>query len=48
MEQLETRGNRQVKDRLFNIIMRSDEAKLELYNALNGTNYDIATDLLYS
>ena len=32
--------NRQYKDRLFKLIFREKQDLLQLYNAVNGTNYD--------
>ena len=32
--------NKQYKDRVFRIVFRDKESLLELYNAVNGTQYD--------
>ena len=45
MEIKEVRTNREIKDRVFNIVTSDNEVKLEIYNALNGTNYTDATEL---
>lgn len=37
--------NRQVKDRVFTLLFAQKEAQLELYNAINGTNYMDCNDL---
>ena len=39
------RINREHKDRLFKFIFEKKENLLELYNALNGTNYNNPEDL---
>ena len=36
--------NREYKDRLFKRIFREKEDLLQLYNAVNGTNYDNPED----
>ncbi len=46
MELLESKPNRIMKDKLFNVVMQSPEAKLQVYNALNGTNYTDASALI--
>ena len=37
--------NREYKDRLFKRIFREKEYLLQLYNAVNGTNYDNPEDI---
>ena len=37
--------NREYKDRLFKLIFREKEDLLQLYNAINGTNYNNPEDL---
>ena len=37
--------NREYKDRLFKRIFREKEDLLQLYNAVNGTNYDNPEDI---
>lgn len=41
----ELKANRQYKDRVFRMIFNSREKLLELYNAMNGTDYENAEDL---
>lgn len=41
----ELKANRQYKDRVFRMIFNSREKLLELYNAMNGTDYESAEDL---
>lgn len=40
-EELTTYVNRQYKDRLFKLIFRDRRDLLQLYNAINNTDYDI-------
>lgn len=41
------KGQRNVKDRLFRFLFEEDrEALLQLYNALNGTDYEDASQLV--
>lgn len=37
--------NRQYKDRLFKLVFKEKEDLLQLYNAINGTNYDNPEDI---
>ncbi len=37
----ELKANRQYKDRVFRMIFNSREKLLELYNAMNGTDYEV-------
>lgn len=41
----ELQVNRQYKDRVFRMIFNSREKLLELYNAMNGTDYEDAEEL---
>ena len=41
----ELKANRHYKDRVFRMIFNSREKLLELYNAMNGTDYENAEDL---
>ena len=41
----ELKANRQYKDRVFRMIFNSREKLLELYNAMNGTDYENAEEL---
>lgn len=38
--------NREVKDRLFRVVFREKKYQLQLYNAINGTNYQNEEDLI--
>ena len=40
----ELKANRQYKDRVFRMIFNSREKLLELYNAMNGTDYENAEE----
>ena len=39
-------ANRNYKDRLFRLVFKKEEALLELYNALNGTDYSDPSKLI--
>ena len=39
--------NRNVKDRLFRVVFRDKKYQLQLYNAINGTNFQNKEDLIY-
>lgn len=41
----ELKVNRQYKDRVFRMIFNSREKLLELYNAMNGTDYENVEEL---
>ena len=41
----ELKANRQYKDRVFRMIFNSREKLLELYNAMNGTDYENVEEL---
>ena len=41
----ETNVNRQYKDRLFKLIFKEKKDLLQLYNAINDTNYDNPDDI---
>ncbi len=43
MEEIKT--NRQYKDRLFKLVFKTKEDLLDLYNAINGTNFTNADDM---
>ena len=45
MENERNNANREYKDRLFKRIFREKEDLLQLYNAVNGTNYDNPEDI---
>ena len=44
----ETKANRTLHDTLFRFIFNDKESAIELYNALEGTNYDMDTELEFT